>query len=92
MHIPVQVRLVQQNGEILEKPSRHVLLVDSTRIKLSKNRSTKVKEEYSSIVQVLSSITTAIDLTASTPFWESSCCFNKMQQNLRTCDSAQRFV
>jgi hypothetical protein len=52
MHIPVQVRLVQQNGEILEKPSRHVLLVDSTRIKLSKNRSTKVKEEYSSIVQL----------------------------------------
>ncbi|CAK9209451.1 unnamed protein product [Sphagnum troendelagicum] len=46
------VRLVQQNGEILEKPSRHVLLVDSTRIKLSKNRSTKVKEEYSSIVQL----------------------------------------
>ncbi len=69
MHIPVQVRLVQQNGEILEKPSRHVLLVDSTRIKLSKNRSTKVKEEYSSIVQVLSSITTAIDLTTSTPYW-----------------------
>jgi hypothetical protein len=68
MHIPVQVRLVQQNGEILEKPSRHVLLVDSTRIKLSKNRSTKVKEEYSSIVQVLSSITTAIDLTTSTPY------------------------
>lgn len=48
-----QARLVQQNGDILEKPSLHVLLIDQTRIKLSRGRTIKAKEEYSSILQVV---------------------------------------
>jgi hypothetical protein len=48
----VQVRLVQQNGEVLEKPLLHVLLIDKTRMKLFKGRTTKAREEYTSIIQV----------------------------------------
>jgi len=46
------VRLVQQNGEVLEKPLLHVLLIDKTRMKLFKGRTTKAREEYTSIIQV----------------------------------------
>ncbi|CAK9234952.1 unnamed protein product [Sphagnum troendelagicum] len=44
------VRLVQQNGEILEKPLLHVLLVEQTQMKLFKGRTTKAKEDYSSSI------------------------------------------
>jgi hypothetical protein len=44
------VRLVQQNGEILEKPLLHVLLVDQTQMKLFKGHTTKAKEDYSSSI------------------------------------------
>jgi hypothetical protein len=46
------VRLVQQNGEILEKPLLHVLLVEQTQMKLFKGRTTKAKEDYSSSIWV----------------------------------------
>jgi hypothetical protein len=44
------VRLVQQNGEILEKPVLHVLLVEQTQMKLFKGHTTKAKEDYSSSI------------------------------------------
>lgn len=48
-----QIRLVQQNGEVLEKPLHRVMLIDRTRIKLYKGRKTIAKEEYTSIIQVI---------------------------------------
>ncbi|CAM6025375.1 unnamed protein product [Sphagnum balticum] len=44
------VRLVQQNGEILGKPLLHVLRVERNQITLFKGRTTKAKEDYSSII------------------------------------------
>nr|XP_024364857.1 stomatal closure-related actin-binding protein 1-like isoform X3 [Physcomitrium patens]PNR27578.1 hypothetical protein PHYPA_029730 [Physcomitrium patens] len=46
------IRLVQQNGEVLEKPLHRVMLIDRTRIKLYKGRKTIAKEEYTSIIQL----------------------------------------
>jgi len=46
------VRLVQQNGEILGKPLLHVLRVERNQITLFKGRTTKAKEDYSSIIWV----------------------------------------
>jgi hypothetical protein len=48
----VKVRVYQENGEVMRKPPHQVLLVDKMRIKLLKGRCTKVKEEYSSAMQV----------------------------------------
>lgn len=48
----LQVRLVQQNGEILGKPLLHVLRVERNQITLFKGRTTKAKEDYSSIIWV----------------------------------------
>jgi hypothetical protein len=45
--------LVQQNGEVLEKPLLLVMLIDRTRIKLYKGRKTIAKEDYTSIIQVI---------------------------------------
>lgn len=47
-----QTRLVQQNGEVLEKPLLLVMLIDRTRIKLYKGRKSVAKEEYNSTIQV----------------------------------------
>jgi len=46
------VRVYQENGEVMRKPPHQVLLVDKMRIKLLKGRCTKVKEEYSSAMQL----------------------------------------
>jgi hypothetical protein len=48
----VKVRVYQENGEVFRKPPHQVLLVDKMRIKLLKGRCTKIKEEYSSAMQV----------------------------------------
>lgn len=45
-------RLVQQNGEVLEKPLLLVMLIDRTRIKLYKGRKSVAKEEYTSTIQL----------------------------------------
>ncbi|CAK9233848.1 unnamed protein product [Sphagnum troendelagicum] len=44
------VRLVQQNGEVLRKPLLHVLRVERNQITLFKGRTTKAKEDYSSTI------------------------------------------
>ncbi|CAK9277244.1 unnamed protein product [Sphagnum jensenii] len=44
------VRLVQQNGEVLGKPLLHVLRVERNQITLFKGRTTKAKEDYSSTI------------------------------------------
>ncbi|CAK9208897.1 unnamed protein product [Sphagnum troendelagicum] len=46
------VRVYQENGEVMRKPPHQVLVVDKMRIKLLKGRCTKVKEEYSSAMQL----------------------------------------
>lgn len=46
------VRLFQENGEAVKKPPNLVFLVDKMRIKLSKGRSTKAKEDYSLAMQL----------------------------------------
>lgn len=66
-----QARLVQQNGDILEKPSLHVLLIDQTRIKLSRGRTIKAKEEYSSILQVVVATHATRILPVHAVFFES---------------------
>jgi hypothetical protein len=48
----LKVRLFQENGEAVKKPPHLVFLVDKMRIKLSKGRSTKAKEDYSSAMQL----------------------------------------
>jgi hypothetical protein len=48
----LKARLFQENGEAVKKPPHLVFLVDKMRIKLSKGRSTKAKEDYSSAMQV----------------------------------------
>uniref|UniRef100_A0A7I4DZ50 Stomatal closure-related actin-binding protein 1 n=1 Tax=Physcomitrium patens TaxID=3218 RepID=A0A7I4DZ50_PHYPA len=46
------VRLVQQNGEVLEKPLLLMMHIDRIRIKLQKGRKKIAKEEYTSMVQL----------------------------------------
>ncbi|KAJ7280479.1 hypothetical protein O6H91_Y373000 [Diphasiastrum complanatum] len=46
------VIIVQQNGELMEKQSLHVLNIGKMRIKLYKGRTTKVKEHYTPAMQL----------------------------------------
>jgi len=48
----IQVRIFQENGEHVGKSSFQVLSIDKLRMKLSKGRAVRAKEEYSSFMQV----------------------------------------
>ena len=48
----IQVRIFQENGGHVGKHTFQMLLIDKSRIKLFKGRTTRAKEEYSSSMQV----------------------------------------
>ncbi len=48
----IQVRIFQENGEHVATSTFQVLAIDKSHMKLSKGRSTRAKEDYSSSMQV----------------------------------------